>query len=319
MKVCIGDTYFDKISSRTFVIISCLNSQADVDKLKESFMKLNPKDLPEPKEKIDASLEKTFKVFFTDGLEAFLNKTLTFKPDAVYEADKLLFNYALIEPMEGQKCEVYQNLPIFPLKFLENNIIVSKCLLKFKYDGLEIFLGNLEKNCEEITQYISEKMKTNCLNYINGPQNKFSKIAKSSPFNGEWSGYVFYHNLILNVESKHANPNLNSVVPDQINNNPLLLEVNQSLIKITNAEIGNLSSYIEYKDIKFACNDLGDCNLWEYINYLKKLDPKENIHKILLFENMVKNVREKWFLNDLNYCFVIDNSDIDIICPRDPS
>jgi hypothetical protein len=319
MKVCIGDTYFDKISSKTFVIISCFNSQADVDKLKESFMKLNPKDLPEPKEKIDASLEKTFKVFFTDGLEAFLNKTLTFKPDAVYEADKLLFNYALIEPMEGQKCEVYQNLPIFPLKFLENNIIVSKCLLKFKYDGLEIFLGNLEKNCEEITQYISEKMKTNCLNYINGPQNKFSKIAKSSPFNGEWSGYVFYHNIILNVESKHANPNLNSVVPDQINNNPLLLEVNQSLIKITNAEIGNLSSYIEYKDIKFACNDLGDCNLWEYINYLKKLDPKENIHKILLFENMVKNVREKWFLNDLNYCFVIDNSDIHIICPRDPS
>jgi len=307
-KVCHGDTYYDKVSAKNKVMIVCFNSQEDMNKLKESFAKLNPLDLPEPSEIINPILEKTFNVFFTDGLEAFVKKTLTFKADGIYEADKLLFNYGLIEPMDKKKCEVYHHLPIFPLKFLENNILASRCLLKFKYDRMETFLGNSDKNCEEITKYIATKIKSNCLNYISGPAKKFIRNAKSVPEKGEWKGTIFYHKLL---------PNTLSI--GNVDNNPYELEVNQNYIKIVSMEDKKKQTDIEFQDIKWACNDLGECNLWEYINYLKRLNPKENKQNIITFENLIKKIRETWVLNDINFCFVIDTKEVHVICPRDAS
>jgi hypothetical protein len=318
-KVCIGDTYFDTVTSKKNVVVLCFHSQADVDKLKDSLQKLNPKDLFVSTEKIDPTLEKTFNVWFTDGLEAIITKSLIFKPDGVYEADKLLFNYFLLQPIEKQKCEVYQNLPIFPIKFLEKNLLASKCLLKFKYNNLEVFLGNADKNCEAVVEYIAIKMKTSCLNYINGPGNRFVEKSKSSPFKGEWSGYILYHKLTFDTPTTSNNNSPKSNASENLINDPHLLEIDPNTIKISNIEKSDQGFYLEYKDIRNACNDLGGCNFWEYINFLKKLDPKENARKVIIFENMIKSIREKWLLNDLNYCFVIDTKEVHVICPRDPS
>jgi hypothetical protein len=306
-KVCHGDTYFDKLSKKNKALIVCFNSQEGMDKLKESFNNLNSKDLPKPQEKIDPSLEKTFTVYFTDGLEAFLKKTLTFKADGIYEGNALLFRYEYLEPIDGKKCEVLQKLPLFPLKFLDNKILSSKCLLKFIYDKTETFLGNVDDNCEAITKYIANKMKTNCLNYINGPEKKFVSSAVSLPKKGQWKGVIHYHNF---------NPKKVSEVKKNLFN----FQVNQRNILIFSDDPKDKTSLnIEFEDIRWACNNKGECNIWEYLNYLKRLDPKKNQPTVLAYENQIEQIRESWGINDINFCLVIDATETHIICPRDAS
>jgi hypothetical protein len=173
-----------------------------------------------------------------------------------------------------------------------------------------MFLGSAEKNCEDIATYIRLKMKTNCLNYINGPAKKFVRNAVSNPVQGIWKGIVNYYSI-----------KANTIALAEADNNLYQLEVTKEWIRFTGFDDKNKNNRmdIKYKDIRWACNDFGMCNLWEYINYLKKLDPKDNKQNIITFENMIKKIRERWVLNDINMCFVIDSVDLYIVCPRDPN
>lgn len=299
-KVCHGDLYNDGTDIKKAVII-CLNSNEDFGKLSDLFSKLNPNDLVKENENIDPRTEQTFVLHFTDGLEAFSNKTITFKSDGLYEVDKLLFKYQFLEVMDGKKCNVYHNLPIFPIKFLDSELLSSKCLLKFKYNQVETYVATKEKNCEEITKYIAIKMRTGCINYINGEGNIYSNDLVSRPTEGKWTGWSYYHKILDN--GGHVVPELFKVeiLPEKIN------IYDQS---------SNLKETIDYHNIEWNCNHMGECNIWEYLNHLTKTFQKLKINDVHL---ALKKMKEVWNLQDVNFCFIIDEKDTHVICPRDVS
>lgn len=299
-KKCYADLYNDGTEIKKAIVI-CFSSDTEFSKLTELFSSLNPLDLQKQGEALDPSTEQKFLLHFTDGLEAYTNKTITFKSDGLYEDAKLLFRYEFLDAMDGKKCNVYHNLPIFPIKFLENQILFSKCLLKFKYNQVETYMANMDKNCEEVAKYIAVKMRNGCLNYINGESNKYGNDLISRPFEGKWTGWAHYHKILDNG---------GEVIPDLFKVEIILENIN---IYDTSS---NLKETLEYKNIEWNCNDMGECNVWEYMQFLKKTF---QTIKLSDFQMALKKIKDAWNLQDINFCFIIDEKDVHIICPRDVS
>lgn len=238
---------------------------------------------------------------FTDGLEAYTNKTITFKSDGLYEDSKLLFRYEFLDTMDGKKCNVYHNLPVFPIKFLENQILFSKCLLKFKYNQIETYMANTNKNCEDVAKYIALKMQNSCLSFINGEGNVYGNDLISRPAEGKWTGWANYHKVLDNGGEVVPDLFKVEIIPEKIN-----IYDNTTTIK----------DVIQYKDIEWNCNDMGECNAHEYMGHLMKTF---QLMKLNDFHMALKKIKEIWNLQDINFCFVIDEKDTHIICPRDIS
>ncbi len=299
-KKCYADLYNDGTENKKALVI-CFNGNEEFNKLKELFMIVNPLDLKKNGEALDPSTEQKFNLHFTDGLEAYTNKTITFKSDGLYDETKLLFRYEFLDAMDGKKCNVYHNLPIFPIKFLENQILFSKCLLKFKYNQIETYMASTDKNCEEATKYIALKMKNSCLNYINGEGNKYGNDLISRPFEGKWTGWAHYHKILDNG---------GEVIPDLFK-----VEILPELIKVYDSTISPKET-IEHRFIEWNCNDMGECNVWEYMQFLKRTFQTMKLND---FHMALKKIKDVWKLQDINFCFVIDEKDSHIICPRDMS
>lgn len=299
-KKCYADTYNDHTEVKKALVI-CFNSDEEFQKLNELFAGLNPNDLEKNDEALDPTTDQKFLLHFTDGLEAYNNKTLTFKSDGIYEDQKLLFKYQFLDAMDGKKCNVYHNLPIFPIKFLDNNILISKCMLKFKYNQIETFLANTDKNCEEIAKYIALKMRQSCLNYINGEGDKYKNDLVSRPLEAKWTGWAFYHKILDNG---------GLVIPDlfkvQIVPNKITVYDNTTTLKET----------IEYHNIEWNCNNYGECTVWEFMQHLKKTFQDVKLKDV---QRALQLIRKTWDLQDINFCFVIDEKETHIICPRDVS
>jgi hypothetical protein len=299
-KKCYADLYNDGTENKKVLII-CFSSDTDFSKLNDLFSILNPLDLKNQGEALDPTTEQKFLLHFTDGMEAYTNKTITFKSDGLYENSKLLFRYEFLDAMDGKKCNVYHNLPIFPIKFLDSEILFSKCLFKFKYNQIETYMANTDKNCEEIAKYIAVKMRNSCLNFINGEGNKYGNDLISRPSEGKWTGWANYHKIMDNG---------GEVIPDLFK-----VEINLEKINVYD-NTTTIKEVIDYRDIQWNCNDMGECNVWEYMQFLKKTF---QTMKLSDFHLALKKIKEVWNLQDINFCFVIDEKDTHVICPRDVS
>lgn len=299
-KSCVGDLYNDGEPTKK-AIIFCFDSIEDVQIFGSLFNYVNAKDLNDGSSTYVISTDQTFEIFLTDGHDELLAKNITFKVDGLYEKEKLLLRYDTLETFDGKKCNIVQNLPIVPIRFLEVDILHNKCVSKLKYNKIDTYIGSNHKDCINIFKYVNSKMFTNCNNMKNGPMNKYQLEQISRPQEGSWTGWIHYHKILDNGGA--------------IDENPYKIQINKEIIEVyDNTTI--LKQKIDYKNITWPCNDDGDCNIPEFIIYL---DRTKQINKLKDFFTVITQIGEKWKLQDYNHCFVIEENDIHIVCVIDYS
>ncbi len=299
-KVCIGDTYTDPDDKKK-ALVFCFNSQDDLNKFQKLADFVNEKDLNNTSAVYDPETDQTFEVHFSDGHNILLKKKIQFKVDGMYENNKLLMKYDVIETFDGRKCNIAQNLPIVPIKFLDINIFNSKCVAKFKYNKVDTYIGNSEKNCANILSYITQKMLATCNNVKNGPNGKFKNDLISRPTEGKWTGWVHYHKIMDNG---------GTVLPF-----PFKIVITPDLIQIYDNKT-TLVQKVDHKNVTWSCNDDGDCTVKDFLLYLTE---SKQSTKLGDFTKVVTQLTDKWILQDYNHCFVIEENDIHVICPMDYS
>ena len=170
---------------------------------------------------------------------------------------------------------------------------------KFRYNQIDTYITSKSRNCEGIIKYIATKMSTGCLKYINGEKNKYSIDLISKPKEGKWIGWSFYTKIGEEVSSELSK-----------------IEINLERITIYDSKM-TIKQKIEYQNMDWDCNDFGQCNVWEYISYLKKTS---NLLKLGKIQTSLKQIKYSWQLQDINFCFVIESVKDDfLICPREIS
>jgi hypothetical protein len=299
-KVCVGDLYTNPDEKKN-AIVFCFNSKDDLTNFEKLFDFVNEKDLANSQGVFDSETDQSFDVHFSDGHDILIQKKIEFKVDGMYENKKLLMKYDVLDTFDNKKCNIAQNLPIVPIKFLEVGLFNNKCVAKFRYNKIDSYIGSSDKNCVNIMKYIVQKISTNCQKAKNGPMNKYTDELISRPMDGKWTGWVKYHKLMDNGGTLDPNSFKVSIKPE-------IIEIYDNTT--------SLRQTIDYKNITWSCNDDSDCSIQDFVIYLK--NSKQNT-KLGDFQKIVNQLIEKWSLQDFNHCFVIEENDIHIICPIDYS
>ena len=60
-----------------------------------------------------------------EHMKTLEERNITFKQHAVFDGNKLLFNYGDLENLKGKKCQIKYRLPILPTNFLNKDIYES--------------------------------------------------------------------------------------------------------------------------------------------------------------------------------------------------
>lgn len=299
-KVCVGDIYTD-VEDKKKAIVFCFDSQSELTAFEKLFSYVSEKDLKAESGKLDNETEQSYDILFTDGHEALVKKKITFKVDGMYDNGKLLMKYDVMETLDGKKCNIIQNLPIVPIKFLDEMILSPKCVAKFKYNKVDTYIGSKEKNCANILSYVVTKMQKSCLKVKGGPMNKYMDELISRPTEGKWTGWTRYHKIMDNGGAVDSSSHKLVISPEKI-------EVfdEKTVLKQT----------IAHKNVTWSCNDDGDCSVKDYAVYLTN---SKQTTKLEDFNKVINQIKEKWFLQDYNHCFVLEEKDTHLICPLDSS
>lgn len=297
---CVADLYDWK--NKKYGVVICLNSESK-GKFKDLFKNLNPADLKQQQagQPIASTEKKTYELYLSDGHKTLVKKQVTFESNAIMIEGKKAFNYNFIEPYDGEKCKVKSETTIIHPKLLELNFYNAKCVVKFIYNKVKTFFAYKGENCAQVVNYIQNRMTNSCLLAINGPSNIWKNELNSNPREGIWIGYVFYHRLLDNGGT--INP-----VPIKLSISPKNLDIKD--------KFGSEIVRLDYKDLKWVCNEDFSCSSYYFKKYLKDFNIE---NKLRDFEKVEKDAIINWNIQDTNSCIVLQDKDIHFICLTDIS
>ena len=299
-KDCYADGYVWK--SKTYGIVLCVNP-SQKEKLFDLFKGANPLDYKKDEKASEVNVKetKTIPIIISDGFKVQEKSQITFDQFDVKSNGKTTFMYQYIEPYNGLKCGVKQEISIVPPIFVEALIFNPNCVLKFVYNKAPVYFGLEGNNCAKDAAYALNKMKSSCMNYINGPSRSWKNELSSSPDNGRWKGFIFYHK-VLDGGGKI------SAVPFKLNIGPDEFTISDSY----NSPLSKL----KMKEINWECNEDGDCSIDNFLKHLSNINQQNKLNDFSLVVSQLTNI---WKMQDYNSCFVVEDKDIHIICPTDPA
>ncbi len=295
---CVADEYNFGIIQKALVI--CFLNRAKEVEFNNKFTGLKKKETESAAIiALDTKKSETYLLSFSDGREALVDKEVTFKSDGLYEKTNILFKYNELETIDGEKCMIKYRLPVAPTNFIGKKIFDKNCIVRLRYNRLDTYIGSATPNCEEVIKYTISKMKSSCNAMKNGLNDMLRNALKANPTEGEWSGWVFHHKILA---EKNEVTNLMFkllISPEKV-----------SLLDKTGHEV----RVIELNTITWPCNNDGACNIPEWVRYLK-----EKNQKVEFYDKLLKDMKSQWHVQDTNSCFVLNESEKNIICPTDNS
>ena len=280
------------------IIIFCFDNNEDFEAFNKFLEEnINPADFPaKSNEENKGSLE----LAISDGHEGYeLIKVKNLPKGLVKETgdpQDLMIFYKGIENLNGKKCSVLQNLPIIPVKFLDNGILNPQCVLKFRHDNVDLYLGLKHPTCQNTMKNLKEDMIKSCMEIVDAKE----LVDRNKPEDGLWSGNV------LIVKMTKGKPKEYELEEGKFDITPKLVTINSK---------GKVET-LEFKKLKWPCNNDGGCKLGSFYRAYDQTKLEQDYGNR---DDLKKKIMEKWNekLPDTNSCVVLELfNGIRVLCPE---